>query len=127
MLGIALSRPRASADLRTLAASLRLDHEGHNKVALILSGEDNKPQVPVAGPSSSRKPDIKGKGVAGGIGRGGRPVPTEYKLSMTNRASKNLFVFGEKEEEVEDTGDEGHRKRRRESGLPPLGARLSAS
>lgn len=83
-------------------------------MALLLPehGEDVKPVA-----STSRGVDIKGKGKgpAGGRIGAGRPVPTEYKLSMTNRSSKNLFVFGEKEEDVEDTGEEGHRKRRRES------------
>ena len=41
-------------------------------------------------------------------------LPTEYKLEMQNSHSKNLFVFGEREEEMEETGDVGHRKRRRE-------------
>ncbi len=41
-------------------------------------------------------------------------LPTEYKLEMQNSQSKNLFIFGEREEELEETGDVGHRKRRRE-------------
>lgn len=41
-------------------------------------------------------------------------LPTEYKLEMQNSQSRNLFVFGEREEELEDTGEVGHRKRRRE-------------
>lgn len=105
------STPGSSLILFSASVSPRLDNEGHNKVALFLENDESKPAVPSAG-SSSLKPDIKGKGPAR-IGAG-RPVPTEYKLSMTNRASKNLFVFGEKEEDDEATGEEGHRKRRRE-------------
>lgn len=42
-------------------------------------------------------------------------VPTEYRLTMQNTASKNMYVFGEKIEDDEETGEEGARKKRRES------------
>lgn len=47
-------------------------------------------------------------------------LPTEYKLEMQNSQSKNLFIFGEREEEMEETGDVGHRKRRREWRKPQI-------
>lgn len=55
---------------------------------------------------------------AGGAGGAAAALPTEYKLEMQNPHSKNLFVFGEKEEELEDSGEVGHRKRRREWRAP---------
>ena len=100
---------------------VRLDAEGHNKVALFLNAEettDKKPDMNV-------KPDIKGKGPAkpslaqraaalnNGGGAGAGDVPTEYKVTMTNRASQNLYVFGEREEEDEESGEVGHRRKRR--------------
>lgn len=54
-------------------------------------------------------------------------VPSEYKLTLQNTATKNMFVFGEKEEEVKDSGEEGHRKRRRAFSSPPPPRRHSQS
>lgn len=66
------------------------------------------------------KVDLKGKGrlgsplLSGGSASGaGGGVPTEYKLTLQNTDSKNMFIFGEKEEEVVDSGEVGARKRRR--------------
>lgn len=95
---------------------LRKDRDGNPKIAVILNEEATANAV--AGPSSaasSSKPDVKGKGP---IGRSAG-LPTEYSLKLHNTASKNLFVFGEKEEDVIETGEEGHRKRRREPRFCP--------
>lgn len=113
----------------------RLDAEGHNKVALFLNADepaDKKPQTV----DNSTKPDIKGKGPAKpslaqraaalANGAGNSDVPTEYKVTMTNRASKNLYVFGEREEEDEESGEIGHRRKRREwqgTSFPRSGSR----
>ncbi|BGP19518.1 hypothetical protein JCM10213v2_007613 [Rhodosporidiobolus nylandii] len=79
------------------------DAQGNPKIAVIL----NQPSSSIAGPSS--QPDIKGKRPASSTGghHSGSGVPTEYKLTMQNTESKNLYVFGEKVEEVEESGEEG--------------------
>ncbi|GAA6012752.1 hypothetical protein JCM10207_005349 [Rhodosporidiobolus poonsookiae] len=90
------------------------DSRGNPKIAVIL----NAPT-----PSSpSAQADIKGKRPASstaapGSGSSGAGVPTEYKLTMQNTESKNLFVFGEKIEDVMDSGEEGARKKRRVTSL----------
>ncbi|GAA5877750.1 hypothetical protein JCM3774_000744 [Rhodotorula dairenensis] len=66
--------------------------------------------------SSETKPDLKGKRPQSQLGTGDG-VPTEYKLTMQNTASKNLYVFGEKIEDDLDTGEEGARKKRRVTSL----------
>ncbi|KAK4046250.1 hypothetical protein OIV83_006229 [Microbotryomycetes sp. JL201] len=103
-----------------------LDSDGQNKVALILDNNneqegdevDSKASVKPEPGSSLSTRDIKGKAKAspGKIGMR-RGVPTEYKLSIQNRASKNLYVFGEKEEEDELSGEVGFRRKRRRTAL----------
>ncbi|KAM0791065.1 hypothetical protein ACM66B_004358 [Microbotryomycetes sp. NB124-2] len=121
------------------------DSDGNPKIALILDNNneqeanevDQKPGVKPEPGSSSLSSDVKGKGKApaGKIGMK-RGVPTEYKLTMQNKSSKNLYVFGEKEEEDELSGEVGFRRKRRrvalagtvahECGLTPvLGASYS--
>ncbi|SCV74477.1 BQ2448_8116 [Microbotryum intermedium] len=85
------------------------DANGDPKIAVLLE-QDETPASPAAAPSR----DIKGKGP---IGRRNGNVPTEYHLRLQNTSSKNLFVFGEKEEEDESTGDVGFRKKRRITSL----------
>lgn len=41
-------------------------------------------------------------------------VPIEYQLTLQNTDSKNMFIFGEKEEDVQESGEVGYRKRRSE-------------
>lgn len=77
----------------------RKDSNGDPKIEIHLA----EPPPPAASTS-----DLKGKGRISAL-------PTEYKLTLQNTATKNMFVFGEKEEEDEETGDVGHRKRRRKS------------
>lgn len=101
------------ASIDTIADNLctvrRKDSYGDPKIAVIL---DESPTASGSSTpsSSSTKPDVKGKGAE--VLRSKR-VPTEYKLTLQNTASKNMFVFGEKEEEDEDSGEVGARKRRR--------------
>lgn len=95
----------------------RKDVNGDPKIAVLLPAEPAP--APAATPvasTSSIVADRKGKGRGSIIGRS-LAVPTEYKLTLQNTATKNMFIFGEKEEDVEDTGDEGARKRRREHFL----------
>lgn len=77
-----------------------------------------------AASTSDAKPDVKGKrpAAASNAAATGDGVPTEYKLTMQNTASKNLYVFGEKIEDDLDTGEEGARKKRRGSLLSRLHA-----
>ncbi|GAA5912552.1 hypothetical protein JCM5296_003478 [Sporobolomyces johnsonii] len=84
------------------------DEKGNPKIAVIL----NDAPSTSAGPShlAPSKPDIKGKRPASPAGDG---VPTEYKLTMQNTASKNMYVFGERIEDDLETGEEGARKKRR--------------
>ncbi|GAA5930537.1 hypothetical protein JCM1841_003161 [Sporobolomyces salmonicolor] len=84
------------------------DEKGNPKIAVIL----NDAPSTSAGPSylAPPKPDIKGKRPAS---PGGDGVPTEYKLTMQNTASKNMYVFGERIEDDLETGEEGARKKRR--------------
>ncbi|GAA5955287.1 hypothetical protein JCM21900_003034 [Sporobolomyces salmonicolor] len=84
------------------------DEKGNPKIAVIL----NDAPSTSAGPSylAPPKPDIKGKRRAS---PGGDGVPTEYKLTMQNTASKNMYVFGERIEDDLETGEEGARKKRR--------------
>ena len=77
----------------------RKDVNGDPKIEIHLE----EPPTPSASTS-----DLKGRGRISAL-------PTEYKLTLQNTATKNMFVFGEKEEEDEETGDVGHRKRRRKS------------
>ncbi|KAK4052605.1 hypothetical protein OIO90_004233 [Microbotryomycetes sp. JL221] len=106
-----------------------LDADGQNKVALILDNNEE----PAASTDSDTKPLIKTESTPSRLGassstRGGnsaaiatkRGVPTEYKLSIQNRSSKNLYVFGEKEEEDEDSGDIGFRRKRHTTGRTAL-------
>ncbi|SGZ23929.1 BQ5605_C023g09664 [Microbotryum silenes-dioicae] len=91
------------------------DANGDPKIAVLLEQDESSAPsatatAPAAAPAPSR--DIKGKGP---IGRRNGTVPTEYHLRLQNTSSKNLFIFGEKEEEDESTGDVGFRKKRRES------------
>ncbi|KAJ8292187.1 Transcription initiation factor IIF subunit beta [Rhodotorula toruloides] len=90
------------------------DASGQPKIAVILQDSPSSSSLPTPGPSSSRdsKPNIKGKRPANSDG-----VPTEYKLTMQNSESRNLFVFGEKVEEVMESGEEGARKKRRITSL----------
>ncbi|BGP43072.1 hypothetical protein JCM10450v2_007197 [Rhodotorula kratochvilovae] len=76
--------------------------DGHNKIALILND-----------PSASSSSDVKGKRPA----TAADGVPLEYKLTMQNAASKNLYLFGERIEDDEETGDDGARKKRRKTSL----------
>ncbi|KAK4701710.1 transcription initiation factor TFIIF subunit beta, partial [Phenoliferia sp. Uapishka_3] len=109
------------------------DSNGDQKISVLLD-EDSKPSVPTAS-SSHLKPDIRRAPTA--TTSTGRSVPLEYKLTLQNTATKNMYVFGEKEEEVKETGEEGHRKRRRitsvlgtvhhECSLTPLLSSLDAS
>ena len=61
-------------------------------------------------PQSAESSDVKGKRAASSSDG----VPTEYRLTMQNTASKNMYVFGERIEDDEETGEEGARKKRRE-------------
>ncbi|GAA5914823.1 hypothetical protein JCM6882_007283 [Rhodosporidiobolus microsporus] len=89
------------------------DSKGNPKIAVILNSSSSNA---AAGPSS--QPDIKGKRpAASSTASGGAGLPTEYKLTMQNTESKNLYVFGEKVEEVEESGEEGARKKRRITSL----------
>ncbi|GAA5824795.1 hypothetical protein JCM11251_005346 [Rhodosporidiobolus azoricus] len=90
------------------------DSKGNPKIAVLLNSSSNSNAT--AGPSS--QPDIKGKRPASSHpSGGGAGLPTEYQLTMQNTESKNLFVFGEKVEEVEESGEEGARKKRRVTSL----------
>jgi transcription initiation factor TFIIF subunit beta len=92
-------------------ALYRKDVNGDPKIAVLLPAE------PAPTPASNGllpATDRKGKGRTSIIRRP-TAVPTEYKLTLQNTATKNMFVFGEKEEDVKDTGVEGARKRRSES------------
>ncbi|BGP02971.1 hypothetical protein NBRC10513v2_006698 [Rhodotorula toruloides] len=93
------------------------DASGQPKIAVILQDSPSTSSQPTPGPSSSRdsKPDLKGKRPASMSAGDG--VPTEYKLTMQNSESRNLFVFGEKVEEVMESGEEGARKKRRITSL----------
>ncbi|GAA6009048.1 hypothetical protein JCM11491_005726 [Sporobolomyces phaffii] len=73
------------------------DDKGNPKIAVLLNDE------PV---------DAKGKRPAANDG-----VPSEYRLTMQNTASKNMYVFGERIEDDEDTGEEGARKKRRVTSM----------
>ncbi|KDE08150.1 hypothetical protein MVLG_01631 [Microbotryum lychnidis-dioicae p1A1 Lamole] len=93
------------------------DANGDPKIAVLLEQDESSAPsatatAPAAAPAPSR--DIKGKGP---IGRRNGTVPTEYHLRLQNTSSKNLFIFGEKEEEDESTGDVGFRKKRRITSL----------
>ena len=102
------SRRWASSPPPTLS---RKDSNGDPKISVLL---DEPPAGNAAASSSHLKPDIKGKGPAR-ASAAGRAIPLEYKLTLQNTATKNMYVFGEKEEEVKESGEVGHRKRRRES------------
>ena len=91
--------------------------DGNAKISVLLNEHSS---------SAESKPDLKGK----------RPqqqpqgdgLPTEYKLTMQNTASKNLYVFGEKVQDDLDSGEEGARKKRRAfSFLPPSSGSSSPS
>ncbi|GAA5849042.1 hypothetical protein JCM9279_004705 [Rhodotorula babjevae] len=89
--------------------------DGQPKIALILN-EPSASSSSTSGPSSassSTKPDIKGKRPASATDG----VPAEYKLTMQNTSSKNLYVFGERIEDDLDTGEEGARRKRRKTTL----------
>lgn len=101
------------AELTQLLAAHRKGADGQPKIALILN-DPSASSSSTSGPSSassSTKPDIKGKRPASATDG----VPTEYKLTMQNTSSKNLYVFGERIEDDVDTGDEGARRKRRAS------------
>ncbi|BGP27174.1 transcription initiation factor IIF subunit beta [Rhodotorula toruloides] len=93
------------------------DASGQAKIAVILQDSHSSSSQPTPGPSSSRdsKPDFKGKRPAQAQASDG--VPTEYKVTVQNSESRNLFVFGEKVEEVMESGEEGARKKRRITSL----------
>jgi transcription initiation factor TFIIF subunit beta len=75
--------------------------DGNAKISVLLNEHTSS--------SAESKPDVKGKRPQGGADG----LPTEYKLTMQNTASKNLYVFGEKVEDDPDSGEEGARKKRR--------------
>ncbi|GAA5899554.1 hypothetical protein JCM8208_000590 [Rhodotorula glutinis] len=89
--------------------------DGQPKIALILNDPSASSSSTTASPSSSsqQKPDVKGKRPATATDG----VPTEYKLTMQNTSSKNLYVFGERIEDDVETGDEGARRKRRKTTL----------
>ncbi|GAA5920954.1 hypothetical protein JCM3775_004020 [Rhodotorula graminis] len=90
--------------------------DGQPKIALILNDPSAASSSTTASPSSSsahQKPDVKGKRPASATDG----VPTEYKLTMQNTSSKNLYVFGERIEDDVETGDEGARRKRRKTTL----------
>ncbi|GAA5943984.1 transcription factor IIF subunit TFG2 [Sporobolomyces koalae] len=78
------------------------DEKGNPKIAVLLNDA-----LPTRDPS-----DPKGKRSAASDG-----LPTEYRLTMQNTASKNMYVFGERIEDDEDTGEEGARKKRRVTSM----------
>ncbi|GAA6060462.1 hypothetical protein JCM10212_000890 [Sporobolomyces blumeae] len=86
------------------------DDKGNPKIAVLLNEAPSEPR-----PDS--QPDVKGKGKLSASSHRDEPagdgVPTEYRLTMQNTASKNMFVFGERIEDDEETGEEGARKKRR--------------
>ncbi|KAL8276230.1 hypothetical protein RQP46_011391 [Phenoliferia psychrophenolica] len=84
------------------------DSNGDQKIKVLLNDPPPVP-APAPVPSTSASEDVKGKAPAAAR----RPIPLEYKLTLQNTATKNMYIFGEKEEEVEESGAEGHRKRRR--------------
>jgi transcription initiation factor TFIIF subunit beta len=77
--------------------------DGNAKISVLLNEHTSSS-------SADSKPDVKGKRPQPQRGDG---LPTEYKLTMQNTASKNLYVFGEKVEDDPDSGEEGARKKRR--------------
>ncbi|GAA5967424.1 hypothetical protein JCM8115_000787 [Rhodotorula mucilaginosa] len=79
--------------------------DGNAKISVLLNEHTSS--------SAESKPDVKGKRPQGGADG----LPTEYKLTMQNTASKNLYVFGEKVEDDPDSGEEGARKKRRITSL----------
>jgi hypothetical protein len=93
----------------------RKDSQGNPKIAVILNSTSSSSSA--ASPSlQQQQPAFPGRRPPP-PGSVGVSVPTEYKLTMQNTESKNLFVFGEKIEEVEETGEEGARKKRRTSSF----------
>ncbi|GAA5827867.1 hypothetical protein JCM3770_006898 [Rhodotorula araucariae] len=80
--------------------------DGQPKIALLLN--DDLTEEP------ANTPDVKGKRPAATAADG---VPTEYKLTMQNANSKNLYLFGERIEDDVETGEEGARKKRRKTSL----------
>lgn len=95
-------------------ALLRKTPDGNAKISVLLN-EHASTSASGAASTSDAKPDVKGKRptAASNAAATGDGVPTEYKLTMQNTASKNLYVFGEKIEDDLDTGEEGARKKRR--------------
>lgn len=83
--------------IRDQFENTRKDEKGNPKIAVLLNDSAN-----------SETTDSKGKRPAND------GVPTEYRLTMQNTASKNMYVFGERIEDDEETGEEGARKKRRE-------------
>lgn len=81
--------------------------DGNAKISVLLNEHTSSS-------SADSKPDVKGKRPQPQRGDG---LPTEYKLTMQNTASKNLYVFGEKVEDDPDSGEEGARKKRRITSL----------
>ncbi|GAA5899662.1 transcription factor IIF subunit TFG2 [Sporobolomyces salmoneus] len=77
------------------------DEKGNPKIAVLLND-----------PQSAESSESKGKRPASNDG-----VPTEYRLTMQNTASKNMYVFGERIEDDEETGTEGARKKRRVTSM----------
>lgn len=92
--------------------------DGNAKISVLLNEHASTSGNGAASTSASTseaKPDLKGKRPAHlAAAQAGDGLPTEYKLTMQNTASKNLYVFGEKIEDDLDTGEEGARKKRRE-------------
>lgn len=89
----------------------RKDSNGDPKISVLLAASDDVPPPAPAVPTPAAS--SKGKGRQSIVKRP-TAVPTEYKLTLQNTATKNMFIFGEKEEDIEETGEEGARKRRRE-------------
>ncbi|POY75968.1 putative DNA helicase [Rhodotorula taiwanensis] len=95
--------------------------DGNAKISVLLNEHASTSGNGAASTSASTseaKPDLKGKRPAHlAAAQAGDGLPTEYKLTMQNTASKNLYVFGEKIEDDLDTGEEGARKKRRVTSL----------
>lgn len=108
--------PLTQAHLTSFSHTRSKDSQGNPKIAVILNSSSS------AGPSSQQSPAFPGRRPPP-PGSVGSSVPTEYKLTMQNTESKNLFVFGEKIEDVEETGEEGARKKRRTSRALVLSSR----
>ncbi|GAA5984375.1 hypothetical protein JCM10908_003322 [Rhodotorula pacifica] len=93
--------------------------DGNAKISVLLNepSSSSSSSAPSSSTATETKPDPKGKRPQQPAGAAGDGVPTEYKLTMQNTASKNLYVFGERIEDDLDTGEEGARKKRRTTSL----------